>query len=146
MDVSWSIGKPIESMVKYGDERGDDIAVTSEYLDTVFLKGYAYSHVYVVLQVGRWYDTARKELIEVQIPSSPRQLLDAIHAFYHRTVSLEFIETLRISDGLNYECDDASQMIADGGHASNLILMGELTNFEGLKRLDDNVYRVSLGS
>jgi hypothetical protein len=145
-DFSWRLDEPITSMINRGDSVQDDVLVTSEYLDTVFLQGYTYSHIYVVVQVGRWFDTARKELIELPIPCTPRHIFDAIHAFYQRPVTFDFVRTLRSATGLNEECDSACRMIADGKIATNLTLMGGLIYFEGLQRLEYNVYRVCLGS
>jgi hypothetical protein len=156
--LNWTIGDPIEKMDIF-DEFGDDgnsyndgafvhdIVALNKYLDTVFLKGFEYKRIYVMVTIGRTVCADRIETLEILIPCTPRQILEGINTIFQRPATTEFVETLREFDN-NHCCESVSvlELLEQGEDARLHHLQGGLVHFEGIHQIEDNVYRLSLGS
>jgi hypothetical protein len=150
---NWQIGdcldqiKVFDSDVFVQDSEGLD-----KFLDTVFLKGYQYTRIYIIVEIGRTLYSDRQEMIEIAIPCTPRQILEAVSTVYQRPATADFVETLRqINDSHGHASEEVLQMLKQGEDARNHHLQGGLTYYEGFVKLSGNnrsgnVYALSLGS
>jgi hypothetical protein len=156
--LSWVIGDPVQE-IKFFDESGisdgdnydrafiSDTDALNKFLDTVFLKGYQHTRIYIVMQIGRTLFSNRAEMLEISIPCTPRQILDAISAVFQRTATAEFVDTHKTFDNGHGDASiEVLRMLEMGEIARNYHLQGGLVFFEGLRQIDTNVYMLDLGS
>ena len=144
--VQWRLDEPVCT-----DEE------SKAYLDTTFMDGYNVRFMYIELTIGLWQERERLGIVEIELPCTPRQVMDAIYTFYQRPVCTEFLEAIRAPDRKVDEsedmmmveeddsfCECAVDILASGHTAKYHHLMGDCVWFEGLSLKDPITYSIIL--
>jgi hypothetical protein len=151
--ICWHLNQSLQN-VRVFDRDADaffkDVHELNQYMDTVFLKRYLYTRIYIIVNIGRAIYSDKQELLEIPIPTTPRKILEAISTVYQRSVTEDYVNTLvEVDGGHCEENSEALQMLKDGGDVRCHHLQGGLLFFEGLKLVNcdsGNTYELRIGS
>jgi hypothetical protein len=138
------------------DEPVTDDEDSRPYLDTEFMDGYNVRSVLIELNIGQWKERERLGIVEVEVPCTPRRVMDAIFAFYQRPLDAEFLSAIRAS---SKKVGDDGSMVSDDeddtfcAYAADLLanktsdvkyhhIMGDNAFFDGLILRNTNTYAI----
>jgi hypothetical protein len=116
--------------------------------------------MYIELCIGAWIQRQRLGIVEIELPCTPREVMNAVFNFYQRPLTLDFLTALRKP---NKKLDDYGNEFVDTeddsfchtasrtlSHGDALVkyhdIMGDLHWFNGLYLESGITYSVLLGT
>ena len=98
---------------------------------------------YIIVPLSRYYEVM--DVVPIGYELTLQAVLTRIHKFYHKTLSAEQIEKIKLFPKCDY-VDDLLNNVKIGAVVSYIDLRGDCVEFEGIQRVRGNIYEMILGS